>query len=387
MDVKKLLSLICMLALAALLPAAWLISRGLPADNQQYIEKKYEGWNGVLRAWVCSRFTGSANLVRWLNACAAEFEKAHDGVYIEFTPVSAQTMAEWGSSGIRPPEMLFFSPGVLPNAAGLREVDLPENLRGDLAGCADGYALPVAMGGYIWVYNEELCSGAPTAGKGKLISLPDGDGRSFSAAITALLSDAATLSPNATAAPDPGIDLGLPVSAQDAVSDGVERNGDALDHFIEAELPYLCVTQKELARLIQLRDAGRGPNWQCAGGGAAAYTDQILLMGVVNAQDAEGEQRAELAAAFGEMLCGDKSQRRLADVGAFSVTGERIYEGFSAYAPLDAQLNGRRLIAPNAFWDPAAFESEALISARWQGEMSAEDALARLEAQLTLGQN
>lgn len=376
---KKLISLICLMALLTLVPAAVLIYQGLPADTQGYVEKKYSGWNGVLRAWVCSRFSASASFTGWLNACAADFERAHEGVYIEFTPVSAQAMAELGQNGIRPPELLFFSPGVLGSPAGLREADLPANLRGDLAACGSGYAIPVALGGYIWVYNPELCGGAPQPGAGALVCLPDGEGRSFSAAAAALLSDAPQA--QAVETPEPGIDLGLPASAGAAE---MFRTEDALEQFIDGELPFLCVSQVELARLIRLKDAGQGPEWACAGGGGAAYTDQILLSGVVAQQDADGAAREALAAEFIQMLCEAEYQRRLKDVGAFSVTGELIYEGFSPYAALDAQLNGRQLLVPNGFWDPAAFETEALLRARWAGALSGPETLALLAEELSL---
>lgn len=376
---RKLISLICLMGLLTLIPAAVLIYRGLPADTQGYVEKKYSGWNGVLRAWVCSRFSGSASFTGWLNSCAADFERAHEGVYIEFTPVSAQAMAELGQNGIRPPELLFFSPGVLRSPAGLREVDLPGELRGDLAACGGGYALPVALGGYIWVYNPDLCGGAPEAGSGTLVGLPDGDGRSFSAAATALLSDVPRA--QATQAPEPGIDLGLPASAGAAE---VSASEEALTQFIQGELPFLCVSQQELYRLARLKEAGQGPEWVCAGGGGAAYTDQILLAGIVAQQDADGLEREALAAEFARMLCNSQCQQQLARVGAFPVTGARIYEQFSPYAALDAQLNGRQLLVPNCFWDPAAFETEALLRARWAGALSGPEALAQLAEILNL---
>ena len=70
---KRFLHLICLLAVAALLPAALLVSRGLPADTRPFVEQKYAGWNGVLRAWVCADWECAGSVTRWLNACAASF--------------------------------------------------------------------------------------------------------------------------------------------------------------------------------------------------------------------------------------------------------------------------------------------------------------------------
>ena len=66
---------------------------------------------------------------------------------------------------------------------------------------------------------------------------------------------------------------------------------------------------------------------------------------------------------------------------AFSVTGERIYSDFSAYAPLDAQLNGRELIVPR---NPLRSlpDCAALLRARASGSMEPASALDQLRAMM-----
>ena len=374
---KRFLHLICLLAVAALLPAALLISHGLPADTRPYVEQKYAGWNGVLRAWVCVDWECAGSFPRWLNACAARFEKNHDGVYIEFTPVYADTLRQMTASGIRPPELVLFSPGVLDDLSGLKEIDAPAALRGELRGIC-GNAFPIAMGGYIWAYNRELTDGAPAADS--TFAVPsDDDARSFSAAAVALLSDAPGDEISSEyAAPDVGLDLGLPASAAaDDAQAGLMIADDALDRFIKGEVPAAIVTQAGLARLIRLQDAGRGPEWVSVGAGSVAYTDQLLMLGVVAQSGDAAAEREALAEAFAAGLLEYDAQVKLADIGAFSVTGERIYSDFSAYAQLDALLNGRELIVPQNLTRSLP-DCAGLLRARADGSMDAENSIARL---------
>ena len=144
------------------------------------------------------------------------------------------------------------------------------------------------------------------------------------------------------------------------------------------------MTQRELARLIQLRDAGRGPDWVCAGTGSRAYTDQLLLLSIVRQADAEGSEREALAAEFAARLLDWDAQSRLAEIGAFSVTGAPIYSDFSAYAPLDALLCGRRLIVPDPFSDASSRDCGGILRELCAGRLRPEDAAGRLEWTVSL---
>ena len=371
---KRFLHVICLLIAAALLPAALLISHGLPADTRPYVEQKYAGWNGVLRAWVCVDWECAGSFTRWLNACAARFEKNHDGVYIEFTPVQAETLGHLVDSGIRPPEIVLFSPGTLRDLSALKAIDVPNALRNDLRNIR-GNAYPVAIGGYIWVYNRELTDGTPGS---NIALLPDNAAHSFSAASVALLSDSRDEYSFDDVLPDVGLDLGLPANATtEASDDPVTIDGDALERFIRGELPAVVASQAELARLIRLRDAGRGPDWDCAASGAASYTDQLLLLGVVAQSGDAAQEREELAESFAAGLLEYEAQAKLSDIGAFSVTGERIYADFSAYAQLDTLLNSRELIVAR---NPlrTSPDCSGLLRALADGSIDAASALAQL---------
>ena len=368
---RKSLQLLCLICVLALIVAAARIFPRLPADSQPYVEKKYAGWNGVQRGWISSEWTCGGSFVRWLNACAAGFEKRHEGVYLEFTEVDAAAMADLGDSGIRPPELVLFSPGVQADAARLLPLDAQAALN-----CGSDRALAVAMGGYIWVYNRALCDGAPTINDQDVLTLlPDGGGRSFSAAAVALLSGESDGGEEITL-PDPGLDLGLPAMAQSGVE--LIQSEDALTYFINGKLPWLVVTQAELARLIRLRDAGRGPDWACAATGEVSCGDQLLLLGVVDQSDEAGGQREALAAEFAAYLLGEDCQKKLADIGGFAVTDVQLYSPHSAYAPMEALLKSRSLAVPEAFSEHSPADAEAIVREFLQGNIDAKAALMRL---------
>lgn len=401
---KRTLRLFCLLTLALLLPASLRIFRDLPADAHPYVEKKYAGWSGVLRAWVCTQWEPDGSFVSWLNACAGDFEKGHEGVYIEVTPVTPDAMRAMNESGIRPPELVFFSPGVLTGADALVPVASEESLRRELRNCGRGRALPVALGGYIWVYNRALCPEGFILPEIPVL-LPDDSGRSFSAALIALMCEAPDAPGEGLETPsDPGIDLGLEAFApvrggvsfaeacaadSEPESPGSENVAplvfaDALERFIAGELAALPVSQRELSRLARLREAGRGPDWACAETGAAAYADQLLLAGAVAQPDGEGAAREALAGEFIALLCGEEMQRRLTEIGAFSVTGARIHSYFSACAPLDALLNGRRLIAIDGFSEYSPLDFGGIVRDFCAGRMEQDAAIAELERKSAL---
>ena len=382
---RKALTVLCALIAAALFPIAALISRGLPADTGSYVEQKYAGWNGVLQAWVCCAWNTGGSFISWLNGCAADFERAHNGVYIEFTPVDETSMREMMEGKLRRPELIFFSPGVLTDSDGLNALDYPGRLRRDLR--LDNHALPVAMGGYIWVYNTALADGAPARNEAlPLTSLTDGGGRSFAPALIALLSDVPEGDAREIPLPDTGIDLGLPANAQsgDATDNPtMVQAEDALEQFIRGELPRLAVTQAELSRLNRLQENDRGPDWVCAASGQFAWADQLLLLGSMHPDGTAAAEREALAQEFSASLFMEKAQQALAKIGAFSVTGETIHSAASVYAQMDGLLASRPLATPE-FFRAYSCDGEDTVRAYCAGQCSEEEAFARLGLKLSL---
>ena len=66
------------------------------------------------------------------------------------------------------------------------------------------------------------------------------------------------------------------------------------------------------------------------------------------------------------------------------MTGARIYSDFSAYAPLDGLLNGRRLIAAHAFSEYSARDCGGIVREFCAGRLERTAALAAMEEKVAL---
>ena len=370
---RRPLSALCALCLAALVPLAVYAARFLPPDTRPLVAEKYAGWSGVLRLWVCEGWAeGSGALAAWLNRCAARFEKQHPGVYVQPRVVDAGAIASMNDSGIPRPDMLLVPPGVLTSPAGLSPLRTPERLRAPLVHCGmwgDAvYAVPVALGGYLWVYDAARLDGLPDTWRdGEAMAAPPPDAwRRWDAALLALCAgqyaDSPAARPDAApAAPD--LDLGLaaeatplptatPVPSRNALLPcrlprGFQPEAEAFRRFANGEIAATPVTQREARRLQALSDRGRGPDWRLAAG-AGTFTDQLLCLAVVDAPD-RASQKA-LCLEFLEALLDDDAQGELCRVPAFSVTDAG--SGYADADPLramDAALRDPGLGAPNLF--------------------------------------
>ena len=400
---RKLRSILCLLCLAALVPLLGYSRRFLPQDNRALVEKKYAGWSGVLRLWVFTGWEAGGSLPAWLNRCIEGYEKQHPGVYVQPQAVDAGAIAGFRDSGIRPPDMLLFPPGLLEDADGLLPLETtglrPELARTGLWGDAV-CAVPVAMGGYIWAWNAALIDGIPgswrdvDAASVAPVSPEDDEWHSRSAALLALcsgrFSDGAPETGGDAVAP--GVDLGLPGGAPSPAPTAAPPNEgartcelpedfafdeNALRRFINGEAAAVPVTQREIRRLQALSDQGRGPDWRLGAAGAV-FTDQLLFMSVV---DAPGAQ-AELCRAFVRYLLADECQGALGRAGAFSVTGaDSGYAAGDPLAQMDVMLRGGGAVAPSAFdgdWREAAADAARKYAAGSADAPSLWRALARV---------
>lgn len=315
---KKLRTALCLAIILLSLPGIYLSARRLPLKTDDLISEKYAGWSGVLRIRAFEGWTDGDTASGWIRRCAAVFEKSHPGVYIEIK--SAEPDRLLAADGVLPPDMILFPPGLLSSAAGLSPLgELP--VRADLLGCGQGYAAPVALGGYGWAVNESAEGQAAPA---------DEPFRKWSqaAAVGPDLQSEIELTP-------PGIDLGLPASADAA---------EPLTRFINGELGAVCVTQREIQRLNRLADQGRGPEWTFAPGWN--WTDQVLYLSVLKS----GDEREELSREFLTHLLAYESQQALTRAGLFTVLDAPTgYAGGGALGQLDAALLRPGLTAPPAF--------------------------------------
>lgn len=313
---KKLRTFVCLGVIALCLPGIVLSARRLPADNSGLIEKKYAGWSGVLRIRAFEGWTGDDSAAAWIRRCAASFEKAHPGVYIEITSSAPDRLT--AADGVRAPDMILFPPGLLSSVSELVPTGvLP--VRPSLLGCGQGYAAPVALGGYGWAINESASGQAAPA---------DEEWRRWSMAGGPRTESEADFAP-------PGLDLGLPASAAAA---------EPLTRFINGELGAVCVTQREIARLNRLADQGRGPEWTFAP--ASGWTDQTLYLSVVQ----NGGEREGLSMEFLRHLLLPECQQLLTKSGLFTVLDAPTgYPAGSAMERMDASLLNPELKTPPAF--------------------------------------
>lgn len=341
-------SVLCILLIILLIPAAVRLKGRLPMDAQPLIEKKYGGWAGTLRLWVLEGWTpGAGSAAGWLNKCASRFEKAHRGVYVQPEYVEASALRDLGGDGILPPDMVLFPPGALDGPAMLLPLEAPEALREPLrrAGNAGGvcHAVPVMLGGYLWAYNPDRLSGIPGSWREAAVTpLSPGDEpyRHWSAALLALCaSRRAVESPDAPQAD--GLDLGLPpdaaaptpspAPASEAppclLPEGFQFSESAWRDFANGDAAAVVVTQREIVRLKALDERGGAPAWRLSAAGRS-FTDQALYIAIVRREPDDG--RASLCREFIDHLLSDPCQSELARAGAFAVT-----DAPSGYAPGD----------------------------------------------------
>ncbi len=381
---KKRLCALCALGLALVAALAVCAARFLPPDTRKLVAEKYAGWSGVLRLWVCEGWTEGPGLSAWLNRCAARFEKKHPGVYVQPRIVDAGAIAAMNDSGIPRPDMLLIPPGVLASPEGLAPLDPPEGLRGPLERCGAWgdalFAVPVALGGYLWAYDAGQLDALPDTWRDSgatMAAPPPEPWRRWDAALLALCAGRYAIRPQAasgdTAPALPGVDLGLvamatpaptatPVPSSQALLPcrlpmGFAPEADAFRLFANGEVAATPVTQREVRRLQALSELGKGPDWRlCAGAGA--FTDQLLCLAVVDGTDRTA-QRALCVQFLSTLLDGD-SQGELYRVPAFGVTD--VASGYAVADPLaamEAALRDPGLGSPKLFdggW-PGACES------------------------------
>ena len=204
----------CLIAILALIPAIFHAAGMLPRETSALIEEKYAGWSGVLRVWVCEGWAANRGLAGWINRASAAFERAHEGVYVQVTPVDAETLALLPDSGLNPPDLVLFPPGALNPETRL---DPETPIR------------PVALGGYLWAINASLLDRVPADLRGVRLALPtDTEQNCYSAALLALCSGS---SPESGAPARGGLDLGLETASTPA----------------PAEATPCCILPEELA--------------------------------------------------------------------------------------------------------------------------------------------
>lgn len=322
--------ILCMAAILVL-PLAGIARKTLPADTHMLVEKRYSGWSGALRAWVAADWSCESGFIRWLDECAARFEKAHEGVRIEFAYADSADMNALFDDDVPPPELVFVSPGLIRVGEGFAELPESPTVRAGLR--IDARAIPVAMGGYICAANANA--------QEESFEIPTDGARRYSEAAEFIIEEISENVPIDTE--DGGMDLGLEVFSQTEIT----VSESAFDDFVSGKARRTIITQKELSRLIAMREAGRGPDWTCAVSGQRTLCDQLLL-GAIPKTDAA---RMGIARTFIEWLLEDECQCLLSKIGAFGVTAQSVYPEYSGYEPMERLLRTRIPVVPATFAD------------------------------------
>ncbi|MDO4866280.1 MAG: hypothetical protein Q4C10_06950 [Clostridia bacterium] len=371
---RKLRSALCALCLLLLIPLALRAWRVLPLDRQPLIAEKYAGWSGVLRLWIFEGWQpGAGSLSGWLNGCIAGFEKSHPGLYVQPEYVSAEALSDFLDSGILPPDMLLFPPGLLDTPEGLAQLKLPQSIRpafSDVGAWDIGiFAAPVAAGGYLIARNASLLDALPQSWRDgdAVLAVPfPEDWRHWDLALMALCSEPKPSAAEATAEPAlPGLDLGLLPEITPAPSaspppapgelpscrlpEDFDYDEGAWHSFINGQAAALAVTQREVRRLQSLADQGRGPDWALSGN--CPYTDQVLCLAVLDRPD--GDPRPDLCREFLEHLLDPACQGALRKAGAFSVT-----DAPSGYGQGDPLLQMEQALRSETLCVPCCFDGD-----------------------------
>lgn len=351
---------------------------GLPADNAPQVREKYDTWSGVLRVWVCADWqVGTGSLERWLNTCAAAFEKSQNGVYINVQLVPADAIRQFQTTGINPPDMIVYPPGLLESADGLYPFSVPADFKPGLetvGGAPEArHAAPLLTDAHLWIYHP-----------GKYKTLP-ADMADVSAAcresdLPALVCLNAGLRPaEGQARTLPGVDIGLsggPTATPLPEGTIACRVGEdfliseaAYDLYKNGEVDAFVGDLSDILRISQRHD------WAGAVTGTAAYADDLALISIVQKGGPRAEERAALCESYiGALLY--QGQALAAKAGALPVVrGAGAYAGDPALFPVEAALENLEHICPPAF---GTRDMAAPGRAYAEGKLSADEALAQM---------
>lgn len=341
----------------------------LPGDNQT--GAAFSGFSGVLRLWICEENSAARDsLSAWLIHESTQFEKTHDGIYVQITPVSAETLGAFSYAAALPPDMAVFTPGILKNTEGLVKTNASHLLRKELQGYENGFCVPIAMNAACWV----ICGDTPETLSGKTLLIDEG---CENAALYALTSD---VRPPNQDDMNFGIDLGLdapdhafktPVPIQTVpINPGnlsrISKNACAA--FIKGDGDALFISGKTLSGLTE----GSFLDFSIVHSGQF-YIDALSLLSVTDTPDKEKRKACE------EFLChllSEESQARLASFGAFSVLeNASIYGAKKYYSDLEMFLARGSIQAGSAFAPPDKESVKKALNAVFSNELHISDIL------------
>lgn len=318
-----------------------------PFPKDDILSEKNKEFSGVLRLWISEEDSPSAKgLSAWLKSESTRFEKKYDGVFVQITPVSKETLSSFSYAAELPPDMIVFSPGILTSAQGLVPVQVSSDLREEFNSYESGYCTPITMGASFWAIRKGVSP--PLTGKTLLF-----EKERAQSALYALKSDLAeTKTPGARY----GVDLGLPIYDNESPETKSESPGaiipgkdskisdNACAYFINGEGDAAFLSHKAL---VSLMNASSAPEFEIAIT-EEFYSDQLALFAVTET-GANGAK--EICERFLRHLLSDDAQKRLESTKAFSVTNAQIYAGKARYQEIEMLLSSMKILPAPAFSD------------------------------------
>ncbi len=370
------------LAILLLVAAVFLGVRALdrlPADNAPEVRKKYDTWTGVLRVWVVEDWqVGTGSLERWLNICGAQFEKSHDGVYVNVQLVPAEAVKNFLTTGVNPPDLIVYPPGLLDSADGLRAFSVSADYKAglDAVGRYEDarYAAAVLTNAYVWIYDPGRRKRLPA----DLYEVPAACRANDLPALVCLNSG---LRPaEGTARVLPGVDIGLSGGAAETPEPTGSVACRVGADFLVSDAAWTLFQSGDVDAFVgdlsDIRRAAQRTNWATVVTGAYAWTDDMALVSLVARDGDRADERAALCEGYINLLLWD-GQTRAAKAGALPVTrGAGAYAGDLALAPVEAALETMRHICAPAF---GMRDDSAPTNAYVSGTITADEAIRRLQ--------
>lgn len=344
--------------------SAYGLSSRLPIPKKTSGKNEKSPFSGVLRLWICEKTpVGGKNLSAWLNSESAKFEKKNDGIYIQITPVSEETMANFACKTEYPPDIIVVTPRVLADDTYLLPL---RNLaaRTSHLPSSSSALCPIALGASVWAVNTEKVTDGTLSGKTLYIS------KSVSAlsASAALFEEA---SKNQTAPSVRfGIDLSLPVPEEENIGSeetvireiipgsGSMRTGNALSSFIKGKCDAVLICMSELSTLL---NASAAPDFELKFSGVR-YTEDAAFFAVTDTDKTSDPVKQAVCVKFLDHLLSGDAQSRLAAVNAFPVSDcASLYSGRKGFYETEMYLSEGKILLPEPFGikNTASFE-EAL---------------------------
>lgn len=291
-----------------------------------------------LELWNVDTFEGGrASRAAFLERQAIAFEAVHNNIFIvvyNLTPEQAQIQME---NNILPDFVSFgtglgelFSPFAEP-------LDTHFKIREEWVAAGENRAVAWCTGGYVLCSQEVDLTEQETLLQEDITANWLGFGGEFNAPLSALAAQAQTGSSNPDA-----------LFAESLLPDYSQYN--AYEDFLSGEFEVLLGSQRDFYRLQNRVELGSldGCNFRFLSG----YTDLVQWLSVTTTDsDKQG-----IAEQFMEYVLTDKRQKKLADLGMFSVLNLSIYSD-SEYAKFEQALLEPCLVA-SAFRGKAALADE-----------------------------